>query len=395
MRFPQTLTSPIHSYNAPFSSNRPYFGYHVPRSILSMMDPGQFDATQDILATGANISPIIDSSTYFDPFSSIITAVNAWSVSGDTLNSPDLASNLFASSLFPYLVFLYFLARPETKTPKLTNFGFQFLLVFVFATIPAGILSKVLYNDILANVDYLHFAAESLLTVTNLLIISGFRSLLPKSDQSVLQDSIFRDIGIVVAILAGSLTFAHHMEPANALSLPTWVVHTSSLIEWLYAMELVWNQSEISGNPRWKGLTWGMLPAHASGFCACTFHFFYNSPQVYWLVVMQAALTVLGNCTLAYSAYRIYNYEKNIEAADPAQDPSQLANTKVSSNVAFWTDAAFKSLVAAALVKYGELYLDFPFDPSSTIAAMIIAASTVFVGSRIKQAEETSKLGFL
>lgn len=31
-----------------------------------------------------------------------------------------------------------------------------------------------------------------------------------------------------------------HSEPANALSFPTWMVHVSSLIEWLAAMTYVW-----------------------------------------------------------------------------------------------------------------------------------------------------------
>ena len=55
-----------------------------------------------------------------------------WSV-----NSESLAASLFAVSLAPYLVFLYNLNR--AKGPPLMNFGFAFLLVFVFATIPAGI----------------------------------------------------------------------------------------------------------------------------------------------------------------------------------------------------------------------------------------------------------------
>lgn len=33
---------------------------------------------------------------------------------------------------------------------------------------------------------------------------------------------------------------AAHSEPSNALSFPTWMVHVSSLIEWLAAMTYVW-----------------------------------------------------------------------------------------------------------------------------------------------------------
>lgn len=85
--------------------------------------------------------------------STLITSIaNAWSVNGATLTSTDVAATLFMSSLFPYLAFLYFLSRPETKCPVGVNRGFQFLLVFVFATIPAGIIAKLQYHDILANI---------------------------------------------------------------------------------------------------------------------------------------------------------------------------------------------------------------------------------------------------
>lgn len=83
----------------------------------------------------------------------------------------------------------------------MVNFGFAFLLVFVFATIPAGIYgatasrarrlrrgraaslnaaaaapaAKKMYGTSLANVDWLHGGAESLLTITNILIVLGLR----------------------------------------------------------------------------------------------------------------------------------------------------------------------------------------------------------------------------
>lgn len=36
-----------------------------------------------------------------------------------------------------------------------------------------------------------------------------------------------------------ALAFEIHTEPANALSLPTWAVHTSSVLEWITAMGLM------------------------------------------------------------------------------------------------------------------------------------------------------------
>ncbi|KAK8266591.1 hypothetical protein V6Z12_D12G256400 [Gossypium hirsutum] len=69
-------------------------------------------------------------------------------------------------------------------------------------------------------------------------------------------------------------------EPANALSLPTWAIHVSSVVEWITAMALVWQYGEKSGFESWKGLSWGMVPLLGGAFCACTWHFFYNSESL-------------------------------------------------------------------------------------------------------------------
>ncbi|CAH1451543.1 unnamed protein product [Lactuca virosa] len=102
--------------------------------------------------------------------------VDPWS---PTIDSQSIASQLFAFSLFPYIGFLYFITR-SNSAPKLTLFGFYFLLAFVGATIPAGIYAKVHYGTSLSNVDWLHGGAESLLTLTNLFIVIGLRQALKK-----------------------------------------------------------------------------------------------------------------------------------------------------------------------------------------------------------------------
>ena len=50
-----------------------------------------------------------------------------------TIDSQSIASQLFAFSLFPYIGFLYFITKSKSA-PKLTLFGFYFLLAFVGAT---------------------------------------------------------------------------------------------------------------------------------------------------------------------------------------------------------------------------------------------------------------------
>ncbi|XP_059662224.1 uncharacterized protein LOC132308222 [Cornus florida] len=102
--------------------------------------------------------------------------IDPWAPS---IDSQSIASQLFAVSLFPYIGFLYFITKSKSA-PKLTLFGFYFLLAFVGATIPAGIYAKVQYGTSLANVDWLHGGAESLLTLTNLFIVLGLREALRK-----------------------------------------------------------------------------------------------------------------------------------------------------------------------------------------------------------------------
>lgn len=81
---------------------------------------------------------------------------------------------LFALSLFPYLGFLWFLTR-SGQAPRLALIGFYMTLVFVAVTIPAGIYAQVAYGEQLANVDWLHGSAEFFLTLSNILVVLGFR----------------------------------------------------------------------------------------------------------------------------------------------------------------------------------------------------------------------------
>ncbi len=89
--------------------------------------------------------------------------------------------NLFAVSLFPYLGFLWFLTK-SGQTPKLALIGFYVLLVFVVITIPAGLYAQEVLGEELANVDILHGGAEAFLTLSNILVVLGFRQAIKQLD---------------------------------------------------------------------------------------------------------------------------------------------------------------------------------------------------------------------
>ena len=392
--------------------------------------------------------------------------VDPWGVTDAEYTT--LEANLFAASLFPYLFFLFFLGKPETAFPKRALFGFKFLLVFVFATIPAGIYAKVHYSDILANVDWLHGSAESLLTITNLLIVLGMREGLRDAerdakeeqeragqgtsggtetmacssvssygknsdgrivdtstknddDSNVNINSTFALAGLTLLVVGAAalvsssspdaiaatkdsivdvadgsvvsslIASAKHGEPDNALSLPTWVIHTSSLIEWLVAMSLIWNYADVKKRPSYKGMTWGMVTSHASGLAACTFHVFYNSPTLNSVVALQAGLTCLGNATLGIAAFRMYQEGKRLGISSNGGDEDDAVSVLTGSralqppsSTSFLETDAFLllkllvvSTLVSAAVKWGSLFVDFPFEPSLLLAYSMVLFPTL------------------
>ncbi|MEO1402959.1 MAG: DUF2499 domain-containing protein [Cyanobacteria bacterium J06635_1] len=92
----------------------------------------------------------------------------------------------------------------------------------------------------------------------------------------------------------------------HALSIPTWIVHVSSVVEWIVAIWFIWQYAELSQRLAWRTLSFGMLPALISAMCACTWHFFDNASALSWLVTLQAAMTVVGNCTVCAAAWWIW-----------------------------------------------------------------------------------------
>jgi hypothetical protein len=94
--------------------------------------------------------------------------------------------SLFGLSLFPYLLFLFFITK-SGKLPKLALWGFYGTLIFVAITIPAGIYARVVYGTSLSNVDWLHGGAESFLTITNILLVIGLKSGLDKNSKQNFQ----------------------------------------------------------------------------------------------------------------------------------------------------------------------------------------------------------------
>ncbi|KAL3921367.1 MAG: hypothetical protein SGARI_006701, partial [Bacillariaceae sp.] len=120
-------------------------------------------------------------SAFVDPFSSELISM---SLDMTKDQAEQLAGPFFGASLFPYLAFIWLLAREENECPKGVTVGFASCLSFVFLTIPAAIAAKLLFDVSLADSDWLHGSAESLLVVTNLVTVVAFRQALNAKEQN-------------------------------------------------------------------------------------------------------------------------------------------------------------------------------------------------------------------
>ena len=78
---------------------------------------------------------------------------------------------LFATSIIPYLIFLYCLEK--TSVPKVSILGFKLTLLFVLITIIAAIMARLFWDKDLVEIDALHGGAEAFLTLGNAILLSG------------------------------------------------------------------------------------------------------------------------------------------------------------------------------------------------------------------------------
>ncbi len=96
----------------------------------------------------------------------------------------------------------------------------------------------------------------------------------------------------------------------HELSLVTWFIHITSLLEWMLAIILISYIAKFNSNKGLAFLGLAMLPNLASAMAAITWHIFDNPVELKGLVVLQAGLTMIGNTTLAIAAWNLYRMQE-------------------------------------------------------------------------------------
>ena len=148
-----------------------------------------------------------------------------------------------------------------------------------------------------------------------------------------------------------------------------------------------------------------MIPSQTRGICASVYHFFYNALSVGYVVSLQALLTLVGNTTLAFAAYRIaasngwrwaeLSHLLPGSADDAAESAGDAVAVRAREPASIEMEAPARatealdnalptiflwSVVASYIIKYGETLLSFPVDDDVApyAALLMIVAPTAF-----------------
>ena len=99
----------------------------------------------------------------------------------------------------------------------------------------------------------------------------------------------------------------------HELSFGTWLIHISSVIEWIFAILVI---NKISTYKKYYLFFWlslAMVPNLRGAMCAITWHIYDNQENFYGLVSLQGIFTFIGNSTLALAAIIIFKGKENYE----------------------------------------------------------------------------------
>ena len=99
----------------------------------------------------------------------------------------------------------------------------------------------------------------------------------------------------------------------HELSFGTWLIHISSVIEWIVAIFVI---NKISTYKKYNLFFWlslAMVPNLIGDMCAITWHIYDNQENLYGLVSLQGIFTFIGNSTLPLSAIIIFRGKETYE----------------------------------------------------------------------------------
>lgn len=99
----------------------------------------------------------------------------------------------------------------------------------------------------------------------------------------------------------------------HVLSFGTWLIHISSVIEWICTIFVIYKISRYKEYSLFFWLSLAMIPNLIGAMCAITWHIYDNQESLYGLVSLQGIFTFIGNSTLALAAIKIFKGKETYE----------------------------------------------------------------------------------
>ena len=99
----------------------------------------------------------------------------------------------------------------------------------------------------------------------------------------------------------------------HELSFGTWVIHITSVFEWIIAIFVINKISKFEKYSLYFWLSLAMIPNLIGAMCAITWHIYDNKDSLYGLVTLQGIFTLIGNSTLALAIFVIYKKTESYE----------------------------------------------------------------------------------
>ena len=99
----------------------------------------------------------------------------------------------------------------------------------------------------------------------------------------------------------------------HELSFGTWLIHISSVIEWIFTIFVIYKISTYKEYNLFFLLSLSMVPNLIGAMCAITWHIYDNQQNLYGLVSLQGIFTFIGNSTLALAAIKIFRGKETYE----------------------------------------------------------------------------------
>ena len=99
----------------------------------------------------------------------------------------------------------------------------------------------------------------------------------------------------------------------HELSFGTWLIHISSVIEWIFTIVVIYKISTYKEFNLFFWLSLAMVPNLIGAMCAIAWHIYDNQDALYGLVTLQGIFTFIGNSTLALAVFNIFKRKESYE----------------------------------------------------------------------------------